>query len=147
METPDKQVEVILEKDAVTTHVSGAGHAWIVDEPTEYGGGNQGPDPYSYLLGALGACTAITLRLYAQRKGWPLARVVVTLSHRKNYIDDCRQCEEDGAKLDYVEKKLLLEGDLSADQLKRLHVIADKCPLHKTLAAGITVQSTLVLAP
>ncbi len=145
MQTPDKQVEVIVEKDTVTTLVKGDGHTWVADEPAAYGGDDRGPDPYSYLLGALGACTAITLRLYAQRKGWPLERIVVTLSHRKNYTDDCQHCEEDSAKLDSIEKKLLLEGDLSVDQLKRLQVIADKCPLHKTLTTGLRVHSTLQL--
>jgi putative redox protein len=98
------------------------------------------------LLGALGACSAITLRMYAANKGWPLERITLTLSHQKVYTQDCQHCEQDSAKLDKIEKVLTLEGNLSQTQLDRLKIIADKCPVHKTLASGILITSTLSTA-
>ncbi len=138
-----KQIEVIVEKDAITANVNTGDHQLIVDEPIEIGGKNLGPDPYDYLLSALGACTAITLRLYAQRKQWPLEKITVKLARKKMYADDCLNCEQDSAKLEYVEKTLLMEGNLTPEQRERLKIIADKCPVQKTLISGINIQTKI----
>jgi putative redox protein len=138
-----KQIEVVVEKDALTASINTGDHQLIIDEPEEEGGKNLGPDPYDFILSALGACTAITLRLYAQRKQWPLEKITVKLSRKKIYPDDCLNCEQDAAKLDYIEKTLLMEGNLSTEQRERLKIISEKCPVQKTLVSGISIQTKI----
>lgn len=138
-----KKIQVVVEKDSLLATIRTDKHTFLIDEPLEVGGSDQGPDPYESLLGALGACTAITLRMYAQNKGWPLARITVSLKHQKNYSLDCQNCEQPSSRLEVIEKVLLLEGDLSPMQLERLKVIADKCPVQKTLSSGLVISSVL----
>src|SRR5687768_9421598 len=97
------EVSVFVEKDSQVANIRTGEHTFIVDEPEKYGGTNQGPDPYDYILGALGACTAITLRLYAKRNEWPLEKIEVNLNHRKDYPDDCLNCEKAENKIDYID--------------------------------------------
>lgn len=114
-------------------------HRWTADEPVEAGGDDAGPDPYEMLLGALGACTAMTLILYARRKQLTLDGVEVGLVHAKVYDADCKDCENSGAKIDQIERRITLYGDLTAEQQTRLREIAQKCPVHKTLSASVRI--------
>lgn len=103
------------------------------------GGLDSGPPPYDFLLAGLGACTAMTLRLYARHKGWPLDDVAVQLRHKKDYLEDNKQA----GKLDFIYRTIFLKGDLDDDMRRRLLEIADKCPVHKSLEAGIQVTTSL----
>ncbi len=118
-------------------------HRLIADEPPAVGGDGTGPTPYGYLLAGLGACTVMTLRMYAERKGWPLERAVVALSHRKIHAADCDECETREGMVDRIERRLSLEGDLDEGQRARLLEIADKCPVHRTLHSEVATVTTL----
>ncbi|HAW50944.1 MAG TPA: osmotically inducible protein C [Flavobacteriales bacterium] len=116
-------------------------HKLVADEPVTLGGADKGPNPYELLLSSLGACTAMTLRIYAGRKDWPLEEVSVQLSHTKDYVEDCEDCDEKDLKIDRIVKKIELKGDLSEEQRKRLMQIADRCPVNKTLLGEIKIES------
>ena len=118
-------------------------HALRADEPVASGGTDAGPDPYALLLSALGACTSMTLRLYAGRKGWALREVVVELDIARVYAEDCAHCEDPRAMVDQITRRITLHGDLDAAQRTRLAEIAAKCPVHKTLVAGVRVRDEL----
>jgi putative redox protein len=137
------QVTVRSER-GLRQRVEAGRHVLAVDEPVSAGGGDAGPDPYALLLAALGACTSMTLRLYAQRKGWPLGDVVVELSHARVHADDCAGCERPDALIDRIERRIVLSGSLTPEQTARLGEIARKCPVHKTLAAGVSVVDQVV---
>jgi putative redox protein len=113
------------------------------DEPESAGGTDTGPNPYDLLLAALGACTSMTLRLYADHKRIPLRHVSVTLRHEKVYAEDCAACENSDRKLDRIERVISLEGDLDDAQHQRLLEIADKCPVHRTLTSQISIVTRL----
>jgi len=115
-------------------------HHLIADEPVNVGGLDSAPGPYELLLAALGACTSMTLRLYADRKKLPLTRTLVRLRHSRIYGSDCAECETKEGKLDRIECIITLEGDLDADARKRLLEIADKCPVHRTLKSEIDIR-------
>lgn len=117
--------------------------AMTIDESGIAQGVKRGADPYDYILAALGSCTVITLHMYAQRKGWPLERAEVSLRHERVHANDCEHCEEKEAKLTHVTKHLRLFGDLTEAQRKRLKVISGKCPVQKTLVAGISVKTIM----
>lgn len=118
-------------------------HVLNVDEPLALGGNDAGPGPYEYLLMGLGACTTMTLRMYAQRKDIPLSRVRVRLSHRKVHISDCADCETRDGKVDEITREIELEGELDDQQRQRLMQIADRCPVHRTLTSEIKVRSSM----
>ena len=118
-------------------------HTLLADEPAALGGNDTGPNPYDYLLAGLGACTAMTLRLYARRKNWPLQKVSVRLSHDKIHAADCADCETREGKVDRIERLIGLEGPLNDEQRQRLMQIADQCPVHRTLTSEIVIRSTL----
>lgn len=118
-------------------------HQLIADEPVSLGGDDLGPGPYDYVLAGLGACTSMTVRMYAERKGWPLKRAVVRLNHQKIHAEDCADCETKSGKLDEIERELSFEGDLDQEQRARLLEIADKCPVHRTLTHEIKIRSKL----
>jgi putative redox protein len=110
-------------------------HSLRSDEPADLGGDGAGPDPYDLLLGALGACTSITLRMYADRKGWKLEKVRVGLTHQRIHAKDCEDCEGTGSTpfVDEIDREVEIVGDLDDEQRARLLEIANKCPVHRTL--------------
>jgi len=116
-------------------------HRYLADEPLSVGGKGSGPSPYEYLLAGLGACTAMTIRLYAEHKKLPLKRVSVHLTHDKIHAVDCETCETKDGKIDRIEREITLEGELSAEERTRLLEIADKCPVHRTLHSEIDVRT------
>ena len=125
------------------TEVVAGAHKFLADEPGTLGGTNTGPSPYDLLLGALGACTVMTLRVYAARKEWPLEHVSISLRHSKIYAADCAECETRTGKVDRIEREIKLEGDLDGEQRARLLQIADMCPVHRTLHSEIQVVTSL----
>ena len=114
-------------------------HQMLADEPVAAGGEDTGPGPYDFLLAGLGACTSMTMRMYADRKSLPLDRVTVTLKHSKIHAEDCAECETREGMLDQIDRVIGIEGALDADQRKRLMEIADKCPVHRTLTSEIRI--------
>ena len=119
-------------------------HHLLADEPKTSGGSDAGPDPYELLLSALGSCTNMTLQMYADRKKWPLKEVRVTLTHSKNYANDCVNCEQPAAMLDQIGRRITLIGELSREQRQRLLEIANLCPVHRSLTSRIDIQTELV---
>src|SRR5580700_1509037 len=130
------QQEVILGK-----------HRLLADEPVKDGGLDTGPGPYDLLLAALGACTSMTVRLYADLKQIPLLRTQVRLHHEKIYASDCAECETKEGKIDRIDRAIAFEGDLTDEQRKRLLEIADKCPVHRTLESEINIRTVEDSAP
>jgi putative redox protein len=119
-------------------------HELVADEPAEAGGGDAGPSPYELLLMSLGACTSMTMRLYAKRKGWPLEAVRVRLRHDRIYAKDCADCETKAGQIDRIDRAIEMTGPLSDEQRGRLLEIADKCPVHKTLTSEIKIVTRYV---
>lgn len=140
----DKGSVRVSEKDhKFTLNVISDHHHWLADEPTHVGGQNLGPDPYEHLLAALGTCTVMTIRMYANLKKLALDNVSVTLNHQKNYIEDCQNCESQGSYAERITRSIQIEGDLTDAQRQRLLEIADKCPVHKTLHSELEVATQL----
>ena len=121
-----------------------AGHKLVADEPRSLAGTDTGPTPYDLLISALGACTSMTVSLYARRKEWPLEAVTVRLRHSKIHAADCADCETKSGRLDRIECDVELHGDLTEEQRKRLLEIANKCPVQKTLTSEIDIRTRLV---
>lgn len=121
------------------TEITARGHKLIADEPAAVGGSDMGPTPYDYLLASLGACTAMTLRIYADRRGWPLQGVTVRLWQSRVYEKDCEECEAKKVGIDQVEREIDLSGPLTEEQREGLLQIADRCPVGQTLARGIRI--------
>jgi putative redox protein len=124
--------------------VEAGSYRWVADEPTSVGGTGEGPTPYDLLLGALGACTSMTLRLYADRRKWPLEGVVVRLRHHRIHRDDCVNCDKKDVSIERVERTLELKGPLTDEQRAKLLAIAERCPVHQTLQHNLDVQTSLV---
>jgi putative redox protein len=122
-------------------HVASDDHAWLADEPLRVGGDNLGPDPYEHLLAALGACTSMTVRMYANGKDWPLENIDVALEHSREHATDCEGCEQPGAQIDVIRRTIRLEGDLDPEQRRRLLQIADRCPVHRTLRNEVRLET------
>lgn len=121
------------------TEILASGHRLLADEPLEAGGTNAGPNPYEYLLGALGACKSMTVLMYARRKQWDLRGVTVELMHGREYDQDCRDCDEKDARIDRITVWLTFEGDLEDAQRQRLKEIAHRCPVHRTLCGRLQI--------
>ena len=136
--------EVIVKSIGYLKQQINAGkHTLIADEPLEAGGSDAGPDPYSLLLGALGACTAMTLQLYARRKNWPLENVEVRLTHSRIHAEDCAECATKQGNVGRIERRIALSGPLSDEQKTRLLEIAQHCPVHRTLRSEISIKDYL----
>jgi predicted dinucleotide-binding enzyme/uncharacterized OsmC-like protein len=121
-----------------------AGHRLLADEPKVFGGTDTGPSPYDLLVSALGACTSMTVSLYARRKQWPLDAVTVRLRHSKIHAVDCAECDTKSGMLDGIERDVELHGDLTEEQRARLLEMANRCPVHKTLTSEISIRTRLV---
>ena len=118
-------------------------HITVADEPTSFGGTDAGFTPYDLVLAGLGACTSMTISMYARRKGWPLEAVRVRLRHSKIHAVDCADCETRAGKLDQIDREIELTGALDQAQRDRLLEIADKCPVHRTLTSEIRIATRL----
>lgn len=127
-----------------TQHMTYGRHVLIADEPESVGGNDAGPGPYEYVLMGLGACTSMTIRMYAERKQLPLERVLVRLSHHRIHAQDCTDCESKEGKVDEITREIILEGELSEEERQKLLEIANRCPVHRTLTSEIKVRSRLV---
>ena len=144
------------ERTMVEVEESGAGrytqtlrngrHVLTADEPVAAGGDDAGPGPYELLLMSLGACTSMTLRMYASLKQLPLQQVRVRLYHQKVYAQDCADCPTQERKLDQITREIVLVGELSEAQRQRLLEIAERCPVHRTLSSQISIRSSLAAA-
>jgi uncharacterized OsmC-like protein len=140
---PENNQVVAYTGMALRTEVTANTHALVADEPLSVGGTDAGPNPYDYLLVALGSCTAMTLSLYADRKGWPLESVTVRLNHQKVHARDCEECETRDGKIDHIGLELELAGPLEVQQRRRLLEIAERCPVHRTLESEVTMETGL----
>jgi putative redox protein len=116
-------------------------HRIHADEPLSAGGTDTGATPYDLLLAALGACTSMTVGMYARRKAWPLQEVTVYLRHSKIYAKDCAECETRDGMLDRIERDIHFDGPLTGEQRSKLIEIANKCPVHRTLTSEINIQT------
>ena len=123
------------------TNIHAASHHMIADEPVHVGGADRGPSPYEFLLAALGSCTVMTLRIYADRKKWPLESAVVHLRSMRSHEKDCEDCTTTDVDIGRIERRLELDGPLTEEQRSRLAEIADRCPVKQTLSRGIIVQA------
>ncbi len=137
------QVLVRLAGEGFKTEIKTPDHHLLADEPEEVGGSNLGPNPYDLLMAALGSCTAMTLRMYADRKGWPLSQVQVYLNHDKVHLEDSKNSADSKAKVSQFTRIVELEGDLDEDQRQRMLEIAERCPVHRTLEEDIKIQTEL----
>ncbi|HEX9857907.1 MAG TPA: alpha/beta fold hydrolase, partial [Paracoccaceae bacterium] len=122
--------------------VIGGRHQLVADEPVAMGGSDLGPSPYQFLSAGLGACTAMTIRLYARRKGIPLAHVAVDVTHNKSHTEDCEECDKTEPRVDVFRRTIHLQGDLTPDQRASLLAIAEKCPVHRTLHGQAIIETT-----
>ncbi|MGV7218336.1 bifunctional alpha/beta hydrolase/OsmC family protein [Bradyrhizobium sp. UFLA05-112] len=138
-ETPRQVIVQETRKSKFNQMISVGPHRLVADEPVAAGGEDAGPGPYDFLLAGLGACTSMTMRLYADRKSLPLDRVTVTLKHSKIHAKDCEECETRDGMLDQIDSVIAMEGTLDAEQRKKLMEIADKCPVHRTLTSEIRI--------
>jgi putative redox protein len=129
---------------AFVEKISAGRHSFQADEPSSAGGQDGGPSPYEFLLAALGSCKAITLRMYAARKSWPLRGVCVNVSHGKVHAHDAAKCASEDLLIDRIEVEIRLIGELSDEQRQRLLAIADKCPVHRTLTSPAQIRTRVL---
>lgn len=141
---PSRGVVVVAESNArpYGQRITVGGHELLADEPVEIGGAATGPGPYDLLLAALGACTAITVRMYAERKSWPLRHITVRLRHRRVHAKDCADCETKIGWMDRIERELQFDGELTDEQRTALLDIAERCPVYRTLHSAVTISTT-----
>jgi putative redox protein len=123
------------------TEITAGAHTFLADEPVSLGGTGTGPTPYELLLGALGGCMAMTLRMYADRKRWPLRGVRIHLRTERAHEKDCESCETEEVGMPRIARRIELDGPLSDEQRDRLHQIADRCPVKQTLQRGIVIET------
>jgi putative redox protein len=143
MEHPEPGTVVVTASGdgTYTQQVTTATHELLVDEPVEAGGADAGSNPYELLLASLGSCTAITLRMYANRKGFPLTRATIRLRHDRIHAEDCAKCETERGMLSRITREIELEGELDDVQRAKLMLISDKCPVHRTLSSEIAIET------
>jgi putative redox protein len=131
--TDSQVVEVTAQAGALAQTIRAGKHVLVADEPPSVGGSDAGPTPHDLLLASLGACTSMTLQMYANRKRWPVDGIAIRLKHRRIHASDCESCEARDGYIDCIEKDIVVSGDLDDAQIKRLAEIADRCPVHRTL--------------
>ena len=137
-------VVIVVSESGLTQEITSGPFQFRADEPVEVGGGGAGPSPYDLVLAGLGACTSMTLRLYATRRGWTLERITVRLRHYRVHAQDCVDCETKPASIDRIDREIELAGDLSEEQKAKLHAIAEKCPVHRTLTSRIEIRTSIL---
>ena len=137
------QVIAKIKQDKYKTVVEAGNHEFLADEPKPMGK-DTGPNPYDFLLAALGTCVTMTLRMYADRKGWDLEEVHVHLEQSRVYAKDCEDCESEDGYVHIIDKKIKLIGQLSEEQIERLLEISDRCPVNKTLTREIKILTTKI---
>ncbi|MGO9020701.1 MAG: alpha/beta fold hydrolase [Syntrophobacteraceae bacterium] len=142
-ELSDNRIVTLTSKTGFRTEIIANGHSLIADEPIPVGGANSGPTPYDLLVSALGACTGMTVRMYANLKKLPLDSITVRLRHEKVHAQDCQDCEDPKSKIDFIQREIELKGDLDLPTRQRLLEIANRCPVHRTLESGSRIVSTL----
>jgi uncharacterized OsmC-like protein len=131
----------VTETGTYTQQITAGRHRLVSDEPRPIGD-DAGPTPYDLLLAGLGACTSMTVRMYANRKGWPLEQVRVTLRHSRIHAEDCAECETERGWIDHIDRDVELTGDLDDTQRQRLMHIAERCPVHQTLTSEVDITTS-----
>jgi len=142
----DRALGIVAEESGVgrfQQRLHAGKHTFYADEPAQLGGDDTGPTPYDFLSAALAACKSMTVRLYADRKKWPLQRISVRVRHERVHADDCATCDAEDHAAERFRAELFLAGDLSAEQRARLLEIADRCPVHRTLSNAASVETSL----
>lgn len=138
-----KVVHAHIEDIPYKVDLQAGNHQLFADEPESNGGQDTGPDPYDYLLMSLGSCTAMTVRMYADHKVWPLEDVYVELLHSKAHAEDCKNSDKKTSKIDHIEKDVIVTGNLDEQQKNRLLEVSERCPVHRTLQSDIKITSHL----
>ena len=144
LRTKHQVIASLDSEDGITTQMKVGNHIMVADEPTSYGGNDYGPSPYEMVSAGLSACTAMTIQMYAKRKGWLINNVEVHTSYGKTHAEDCQHCDENSAKIDTFNREIKLDSNLDEKQIKRILQIADKCPVHKTLHSETQVHTKLI---
>lgn len=139
----DNRVLARIGQSLYRTDIIANGHHLVADEPRAVGGRNLGPTPYDLLVSGLGACTCMTLRMYADRKKWPVESISIKLNHQKIHANECQGCEMESGKLDRIDLEIDIKGDISKEQKKRMLEIAEKCPVHRTLHSEMITETVL----
>jgi putative redox protein len=138
---------ILRSRTPFRTDVEAGPHRWVLDEPLDAGGANEGPTPYDMLAAALGGCTVMTLHVYARREKWPLEEVAVRVSHDRQHVKDCTDCTSSSGYIHRFKVEISLTGTLSEEQRQKLLAIAARCPVAKTLQAEIRIDESLVDGP
>jgi putative redox protein len=144
---PVEHVSVRGDASGFLQQATAGNHTFQIDEPRSVGGTESAPDPYDYLLAALGACTSMTVGLFARRNKFPLEGVTVRLSHSRIHAKDCAECQTKKAMLDRIDVRIELKGQITEEQRKRLMEVAAKCPVHRTLVSEIDLRIESVQPP
>ncbi len=139
----DNNKVIVSNKSGFKSEITSRGHFVISDEPAEAGGGDAGMSPYELLLAALGSCKAMTVRMYAKRKNYPLKDISIALSHSRIHAEDCADCETKIGRIDSIDVELTFTGELDREQTQRLLEISEKCPLHRTILSEMKINSII----